>query len=566
MTAHMTKHYNFIRLFFFLSIVLFFAGVAAKLSAPLVEGDWSSVLQAGLWAKGGKLFTTDYPPLYSFLLSVFSGHNGSIVIFRCLNLLAVCLTAFLLYGVSRRHTGPELSLVAVSLYLLTPAVIQGISLLDFADASWLPLFFLLLLRLAAALNRRFSAAGFLATAAAAMVCIGFKMTSAIALFLSVFLYWLAGDRSVKKTSLPVLAALAAGALVFALGWKAAVPYLFSADLRPDSYAYVKINLIDRLAYLVSWDYVAKLPVILAYLLCWFSPFLLVMWIGPIFKRGGLSEADTPPDIRFFAFVGAVYSIGYFFVGGVNHGFPRYHMAIWPVIVFLAVFECREVIRAFFEKDVFKAAVIALPAVLFGVMFLPDPLRLLNLGVKEALIAGHGLASVAAGLAAVLAFYPLLAWFLTRHGAGLFKTSAVFAAFMTAAAVFFLVTDLSQMKARYLTSYEYGTEGKRELAAELGPAIPAEAALFATHGLAYYIRPWVIPGFTPGDWLSADSIRAAITRARPEAVVLGAGNNTLWQFKLFLYDPVFSAFMKERYTLKKTGTFLVWRKKQVLEKK
>ncbi len=545
---------------FSLSVAIFIAGAAAKLSSPLVEWDHVSILQAASWAEGGKFFARDQPPLYSFLLSFFSGTPASITVFRCLNLLAAGLTALLLYGFSRKYMERGLSLAAAAFYLLTPAVIQGTSVLDYADTSWLPLVSLLLLKLSSSLSGRFSITGFLAVAAAAGLCLSFKVTSAIALLLPFPMYWLAGGKEVKKSFFPVLAAVAAGTLIFVLGWKMAAPHLFSGEGTWDFYVNAKSTVLERLFPAFSLEFAGKWLACLAAMLFWFSPFLLAMWIGSVLKRRGYAEAAAPADIRFFSFVGLFYFVGYFLIGGLNHGYPRYHMAIWPVIVFLAVFGCREALRGFLEKDVFRTSAIACLAALPGVLFLPDPLRLLNLGLKEAMIAGFGIAAVAAGLAAVLAFYLFLIWLSSCH-----KRGAVFAPFMTAVLAFYLITDLSQMRARYMTSGEYGTAGKAKLAAELRASVPAGAAIFATLGLLYYIRPGSSAEFGMGDWSSAGHIKSLMTGRFPEVVVLGAGCNTLWQFRLFLSDPELTAFLNERYIPGKVGTFRVWRKKTPMGK-
>lgn len=183
----------------YLALALFAAGTAVKLSSPLVEWDYISILQAAAWAKGGKFFVPDHPPLYSFLLSLFSGHSYSLVLFRVLNLLAVSLTAILLYVFSRKYLGKRLSLMAAVFYLLTPAVIQGVSVLDYADTSWLPLVFLLLLKLAADLGAGFSAGGWLALAATAVLCLSFKITSSAVLFAAFPVYWVFAGKEVRKT-------------------------------------------------------------------------------------------------------------------------------------------------------------------------------------------------------------------------------------------------------------------------------------------------------------------------------------------------------------------------------
>ena len=531
------------------------------MSSPLVEWDYLSILQSVSWATGGKFFIPDHPPLYSFLLSFFSGHPGSIMYFRSLNLLAVALTAFLLYGFSRKYLERGLSLLAVAFYLLTPAVIQGVSLLDFADTSWLPLAFLLLLKLAASQLTRFSVSGWLALAAASVLCLSFKITSSAALFLPFALYWLTGGKDVKRSFLPVLAALAAGSIVFYLGWKAASPHLFPVGVTPDTYAIARDTVLSRLASILSPETAGKWLVHLAAVLFWFSPFLLALLALPFLKGRSREVPAVPAEIRFLYFAGLFYFIVYFLAGGLNHGFPRYQMAIWPLIAFLSVFGSRTALLGFLEKDILKTSAIAGLAALPGIIFLPDPLRILNLGLKQALISGIGLGAVFGGLAAVSIFYLFLIWLSSRRANG-----GAFASLMAAVLAFYLVTDLSQMRARYLTSYEYGTAGMAELAAGLRSSVPAGARIFATPGLLYYVRPDRAPGYGTGNWSSDAAIKAVITGDLPEVVVLSFGSNTLRQFQLFRSDPELTAFLGANYVREEAGTFLLWRKKARLEKK
>lgn len=538
---------------FCLAAVIFAAGAAVKLSSPLVEWDYLSILQAASWAKGGKFFVPDHPPLYSFLLSFFSGHPASIIYFRCFNLLAVCLTALLLYSFSRKYLERGLSLTAAAFYLLTPAVIQGVTVLDYADTSWLPLVFLLLLKLAVSLTEKPSGAGWFALAGAAVLCLSFKITSSAALFLAFPLYWAAGGKTVRRTFLPALTALAAGSLVFYVAWKALAPHLFQAGVSPESYAIAKDTILARVFSAFSAESAEKWLAYLVTAFFWFSPFLLALLARPALGRG--TKAAIPGEVRFLYFAGLYYFAGYFFIGGLNHGFPRYQLGVWPLLVFLSVFGCREALAVFLEKDLARAAGFAALAALPGIIFLPDPLRLLNTALKDALVSGSGLPAVAAGLAAVSIYYLFLIWLYSRR-----RGVTGFSSLMTAALAFYLVTGVTQLKAGYQTSYEYGAAGKAEVAAALRSSVPAEAGIFATPGLLYYIRPWGSPAYGTAAWSSPEAIKKAIISDRPEAVVLGTGSNTLWQMRLFRSDPELTGFLGEHYGLEKTGTFLVWRKR------
>jgi hypothetical protein len=234
------------------------------------------------------------------------------------------------------------------------------------------------------------------------------------------------------------------------------------------------------------------------------------------------------------------------------------MGIWPLAVFLSVFGCREALRRFLSADTGRSSVLVCLAALAGVLLLPDPLRLLNTGLKEALLAGGGLWRTVAGLGAVAAFYLALFAAVSRRG-GAAKAAIV------CALSYCLITGVSQLRAGYLTSYEYGTSGKAELAADLRASVPPEASIFATPGLLYYIRPGKAPEFGTSAWNSAGAIKTLLAERRPEAVLLSPGSNALWQFRLFRSDPELTAFLDENYTGGKTGNILVWRRKARLEK-
>jgi hypothetical protein len=353
--------------------------------------------------------------------------------------------------------------------------------------------------------------------------------------------------------------IAAGALLFALGWKAAAPHLFSGGAAAsDSYAIAKDTVLNRAAAVFSAEYAGKWGVYLAAVFFWFSPFQLGMWLTPALKSRAWAAAGVPAEIRFFYFAALFYFAGYFLIGGLNHGFPRYQMGIWPLAVFLSVFGCREALRRFLSADTGRSSVLVCLAALAGVLLLPDPLRLLNTGLKEALLAGGGLWRTVAGLGAVAAFYLALFAAVSRRG-GAAKAAIV------CALSYCLITGVSQLRAGYLTSYEYGTSGKAELAADLRASVPPEASIFATPGLLYYIRPGKAPEFGTSAWNSAGAIKTLLAERRPEAVLLSPGSNALWQFRLFRSDPELTAFLDENYTGGKTGNILVWRRKARLEK-
>jgi hypothetical protein len=357
----------------------------------------------------------------------------------------------------------------------------------------------------------------------------------------------------------VLAALAAGSLIFYAGWKMAAPHLFEAGAGPAPYSIAAATVLGRISSALSPESAGKWLVYLAEMLFWFSPFALALLARPVLKRG--AQAPLPGEVRFLYFAGLFYFTGYFFIGGLNHGFPRYQMGVWPLLAFLTVYGSRAELAGFIEKGFYRSAGIAALAVLPAVILLPDPLRLLNTGLKGALASGSGTWLAAAGLAAVSLYYLFLIWLYSRG-----RERDGFASLMTAVLAFYLVTGLAQMRAPYLTSYEYGAAGKAEVAAGLRTSVPAPGRIFATPGLLYYIRPGFSPAYGTGAWSSAEAIKRTIVSDQPEAVVLGTGSNTLWQLQLFRSDPGLSALMAERYTLEKIGTFQVWRKRTRPENK
>lgn len=115
------------------ALVFFLSGSWSNLAAPLTYWDQANVSWA---ASGGGIAPTGTSPFYLVLLrTLYAAGLIGVRLLRQLQVAGVLLTMPLIYLLARTLWGHKSSgSVAVALYLLSPATVQGTQSLALADA------------------------------------------------------------------------------------------------------------------------------------------------------------------------------------------------------------------------------------------------------------------------------------------------------------------------------------------------------------------------------------------------------------------------------------------------
>ncbi|OGL62461.1 MAG: hypothetical protein A3I72_01170 [Candidatus Tectomicrobia bacterium RIFCSPLOWO2_02_FULL_70_19] len=253
---------------------------------------------------------------------------------------------------------------------------------------------------------------------------------------------------------------------------------------------------------------------------WWGPFLAVLgaWGALTLYSGGIPRIE--PLIR----GAALYLAGYWIVGGMNYGFPRYYLALLPLLCGLAANP------AWIPKPGARALGALLLLVLPFAIWAPDPILALNAGLREAFVhqeLSQTLGGTVLGWAAWAGLAAGIGWALRIPWAKLLVLLAL---------ANILGLGVSQARAPYGTSYGYGEEGRAETLRWLERNVPRGSALLTPPNLGPEIRKLGLRGAGHGAWKTRESILGYLRRERPAAIVLGATENAVWQLRWLLLQP------------------------------
>ncbi len=450
---------------------------------------------------------------------------------RLLQAAGVLLTAPLIYLLAKKLWGTNSSgSVAVVLYLLSPATIQGTQSLDLTDASYLPVMFC-----AWALWYLDADRGrwqyMLVLVLLSAVAFGVKGTSSLGLlFIPMFGFALGGSKTARCDQSLKLVAVVVGFILFSLCW-AVVPI----DLRVDA---TVSEASQRLSSILQPD-PTRSAFQLALGLAWWGPLmaLLTAWGALLLWR------DADYQGRALICGVSLYCVGYLAAGGMNHGYPRYYMAVLPIFCALAVGPIAH------HRIQFRDLAVAMVASTL-LLFVGDPILGLNLGVRRAVLEGT-LASHLAGESLRWTFWVVIPIVVAWTGLPTWPRRLLAASMAS-----FVTLGIVQIAADYTTGYEYGSAAREATVERVKREVPAGGgAVVAPPGLSARLESEGLSGMGHADWRSRESVQAYIGRSAPQALLLGITENSVDQLRWLLHDaPGVFADCPERF--EQIGTYWV----------
>lgn len=495
------------RLLIGLATAFFLLGVSLKLRAPLTY--WDSALLEWALDPAPSPAPAGTSPFFLILLKALASLGWlEVVLLRWVQAGGAVLSGIAAHLLAfRLWKSPRAACLAYCLYLLHPAVVQGAHSLDMADASYYPAFvsFWLLAFIApgpGGWRRSLRLAGWGALA------MGWKTTSSLGLLLFAFPAVWRGIRGPNGGWRDFFSTCAGIALFSALWWP-----------------------------LQGWETVQDSAGIAAESLMTTRPlaataFHLVMgvaWWGPFLAGLGAGGALTllpggTPRIRPLIRGTVLYLVGYWIVGGMNYGFPRYHLAVLPLLCGLAANP------SWIPRPEARSLGAILLLVLPFAIWAPDPVLALNAGLREAFVhqrVGQALGGMLPGWAAWAGLAAGIGWALRIPWAKLLVLLAL---------ANILGLGVSQGRAFYSTSYGYGEEGREETLQWLARNVPRGHALLSPPNLGPELRRLGFRGAGHGAWKTRESILGFLRRERPAAVLLGSTENSVWQLLWLLRQP------------------------------
>jgi hypothetical protein len=284
------------------------------------------------------------------------------------------------------------------------------------------------------------------------------------------------------------------------------------------------------------------------LLLWVSPWVLLL-AGWQLRR--LTRAATHLPGVVIGWAGVIYGVIYWLLRGTSWSFPRYHVAVMPVLALLAGTMLQQVLgQVIRARRGFVAATGLLT--LAGLLLLDDPLLFPTVGWKQAVLFGSlpsagGRWLIHAGLFLVA---PLLAGSLARRRG---------AAVACASLISLGALDLTQAQAAYRVSYQYGAQGKTEVVQLIAAHLQPGEAVLATPEFLHEWRQMQVPRFSLGFWQHSQVAdwHAVLREQQPRAVVFGLTTQTLAQWQAWLRDDLLQQELEAHYEAHIMGTYRVW---------
>jgi len=304
------------------------------------------------------------------------------------------------------------------------------------------------------------------------LCFWLKVISALVLTVSIFFWLFIKRRSVHSNEgKRIILGTILGIIIFLLSWigfslifldKSACPQVFSVLLY-----YLKTRIITTEHFFLR---MAKFLLHSLRIIFWFSPFLLLLFLYILRLIREKYYGEQPWYLSFLGWVSFFYFFSYLIIGGTSWGFPRYYAAILPFFIVLIAIFVAPIIKKFTNREtsVFLVSIIGLS--LIYPFLLEDPLLLLNVGFKKAMLFGN-MEIFAINFLGQGFFYFVLPVFIVIFFGKTFLNKnfidKVIVFLFAGIIVSNISMDIRQAKAAHITSYEYGAQGKNERSYEEG---------------------------------------------------------------------------------------------------
>ena len=269
---------------------------------------------------------------------------------------------------------------------------------------------------------------------------------------------------------------------------------------------------------------------------WFSPYIVMAWLIVVFKtliaaRMG-SEPNTDNDnVKvLLAWLTFFYFVGHLVVGGTNWGFPRYHVAILPMVCMFAGAYISKLLAGVDRKVLGIASITVLSLIVLYVMLGKDPLLFLNLELKKMMLYNYGMESIAKE--ALITFIPL-------YGMPVICTLVLFRLLRVdvrgkALAICLFIGSLStvisldvqQILAAYRTTNQYGAVEKREVVQKVRDYVKYGESVFSTPEIIYALKDKGIPHVGLQKWINEDAFHDFLQSKDPKVIVSGLTLHTV----------------------------------------
>jgi hypothetical protein len=267
------------------------------------------------------------------------------------------------------------------------------------------------------------------------------------------------------------------------------------------------------------------------------------------------------NIKFlFAWLTFFYFVGHLAVGGTNWGFPRYHVAILPLLCMFIGYYVSKLMSGLDKKVLGITSITILLLIVFYVLSSNDPLLFLNLKLKEMLLYNYGKQDMVRE--AFITFIPLcgLPIICVLVLLRLLKTGIRGKAFAICLFVGSLSTviylDIQQILAPYRTTNQYGAVGKKEVVQKVRGYIKNGDCVYSTPEVIHALRDKGVPHVGWKEWENKEVFHNFLQSKNPKVIIAGLTLNTLGQLKWLLGEDM-KKILGKNYRFSIIGTYFLW---------
>jgi len=509
-----------------------------------------------------------HPPLYQMSLALIAMTAGNdFIYFRLFGVLCALLNCFLIAmnirlimtGASGRYTASSL---AIGAYLLNPFGRLGMLVTDIDYAVVAPTL-LLACYLGIRYSRQPTTSNLLYVMLGQALALWAKLTSSLVFPFVLAVRLMGKQRKNWRRAIAVAALVGTGGLlIFIATW-----WLFCVIGDYPAFNLLRIVHVFKDKTLSDNKFLQVGRNVLGSTF-WFGPSFLLLGLTVGLRI--LKDAPDDPvsrDLTIFVVYGWILFAVYLVVGGIAFTMPKYQ---YPVTVLLSVPLGVLLTKFIKDKSLLKG-----PAALFFVFsavlqyFAGDPLyHLFGELRRDAYATGRQIPSHDIRVLAwdaFLAIVPLLicgAW-ATRSPALRFSRWLV--ALTIVMFGYDLGLGLRQAGADYVTTYNYGTRGAKDVLATIRPGARVLVHEGAIYGLWNDKKIHFMD--LPGDRISATGTEliSMIKDSKPDYFVMGLAQLTLPQLLRLSTDPDLQAYLKTNFTERTFGDFIIYERREVLQK-
>lgn len=451
--------------------------------------------------------------------------------------------------------------IASVLFTTNPGVIQG-SLLPYDDTTLLPLFFLIFSLIFIRFEEKRERISIIGLGIIFSLALWSKLTTPFFFIICMLIYYML--KRDFRGLLDTFWVYIIGAGIFLFTWKWYCITTGTEFWGPIKYCI--FALLTKNSFNVYEFSILKFSLVILRFTLWFGFYFILLWFFVFFKRlNDFRIRRFIEPIDFLIFFAILVGIGYFFVGGVTFGFPKYHYPILTAMSIASAFILKDFLIGSTKKDFWIYSIISVLSALYYYFAVGDLLYIINFSLRNTQVFSPKAVKVTLlyfGYKFILYLLPLI---IVSFIIGVYKkTERLSGKIAVILVVLIISTNLSldaiQCNAGYLVRYCYGDRGTQELINYLNENTKSGDRILATPDIIYYLKDKNIPYLPMHIGHALDSTIKIIKQPSVKFVVYSIGHNDIKQFREVFANLGFISEVKANFIVSQIGSYTIYKRK------